>query len=318
MYNPLVSIIIPVFNGSNYLAEAIESAISQTYKNIEIIVINDGSNDNGASESIALSYSHKIKYYSKDNGGVSSALNLGIEKMSGEWFSWLSHDDMYVSNKVEIQINKLNEEINNLEDYHKCIIIGNTQFINKDSIKIPRYQKKLIKSFYSGLEMLLEVFSGYSIGGCTLLINRKIFDLVGNFNTELRYMQDTEMWYRCMLFGCKFFYVKEKIVLSRVHSTQITITSKNLGNKDSMIVGKWLSEKLINKYVKNKYLLLEYYYIALRRRAIVTVKLIENQLRIENKYNRRVMFKSILISAYANLRPTLVSIYYYLVNSRGK
>ena len=80
-FHPLVSIIIPVYNGANYMREAIDSALAQTYRNIEIIVVNDGSNDNGETERIALSYGDKIKYFHKENGGVSSALNLGIQNM---------------------------------------------------------------------------------------------------------------------------------------------------------------------------------------------------------------------------------------------
>ena len=98
---PKVSIIIPVYNGENYLAEAIESALAQSYDNLEVIVINDGSKDN--TEKIALSYGKKIKYFHKSNGGVSSALNLGIEKMTGDYFSWLSHDDLYYENKIDKQ-----------------------------------------------------------------------------------------------------------------------------------------------------------------------------------------------------------------------
>ena len=78
--NPKVSIIIPVYNGSNYLANAIDSALAQTYKNIEVIVVNDGSKDEGATERIALSYGDRIHYYAKSNGGVSSALNFGIPR----------------------------------------------------------------------------------------------------------------------------------------------------------------------------------------------------------------------------------------------
>ena len=77
-YNPLVSIIIPVYNGSDFIGKAIESAINQTYKNIEIIIVNDGSTDNGATKKVVVSYQHdlRIKYFEKENGGVSSALNL--------------------------------------------------------------------------------------------------------------------------------------------------------------------------------------------------------------------------------------------------
>ena len=107
--SPLVSIIIPVYNGSNYVKEAIDSALAQTYKNIEIIVVNDGSNDDGATEKIALSFGDKIRYFYKANGGISSALNYGIEKMQGEYFSWLSHDDKYTETKIEKQIALLKE-----------------------------------------------------------------------------------------------------------------------------------------------------------------------------------------------------------------
>lgn len=100
MYKPLVSIIIPVYNGSNYLEESINSALAQTYRNIEVIVVNDGSTDGGATERIALSYGDRIRYFYKENGGVSTALNLGLEKMKGEWFSWLSHDDLYLPEKL--------------------------------------------------------------------------------------------------------------------------------------------------------------------------------------------------------------------------
>jgi glycosyltransferase involved in cell wall biosynthesis len=112
MNNPLVSIVIPVYNGSNYLSEAIDSALSQTYKNIEIIVVNDGSNDNGKTRDIALSYGEKIRYFEKENGGVATALNLGIREMRGEYFSWLSHDDVYYPDKIETQVEYINKSEN--------------------------------------------------------------------------------------------------------------------------------------------------------------------------------------------------------------
>ena len=106
-FTPKVSIIIPVYNGSLYMREAINSALSQTYRNIEVIVVNDGSNDEGKTKDIALSYGGQIRYFEKENGGVSTALNLGIQNMSGEYFSWLSHDDKYLPDKVEKQIKTL-------------------------------------------------------------------------------------------------------------------------------------------------------------------------------------------------------------------
>ncbi len=90
---PKVSIIIPVYNGEKYVSLAIESALRQTYSNLEIIVVNDGSTDK--TDKICRSYGNKIRYIKKENGGVSTALNVGIDNMTGEYFSWLSHDDLY-------------------------------------------------------------------------------------------------------------------------------------------------------------------------------------------------------------------------------
>ena len=83
VFNPKVSIVIPVYNGSDYMAEAIDSALAQTYNNTEVIVVNDGSNDGGKTREIAFSYEDKIRYFEKENGGVASALNFGIKKMEG-------------------------------------------------------------------------------------------------------------------------------------------------------------------------------------------------------------------------------------------
>ncbi len=134
--SPLVSIIIPVYNGANYLSEAIDSALAQTYKNIEILVINDGSNDHGATEKIAKSYGDKIRYFSKENGGVATALNLGIKKMKGEYFSWLSHDDIYYPNKVAVQVEVMDGRndivlLSNWDDF--------TEGIKKETIKNEKF-----------------------------------------------------------------------------------------------------------------------------------------------------------------------------------
>ena len=104
MTAPLVSIVIPVYNGANFLREAIDSALAQTWPHCEILVVNDGSTDNGATEDISLSYRARIRYFRKENGGVASALNLGIREMRGDFFSWLSHDDVYLPDKCRNQV----------------------------------------------------------------------------------------------------------------------------------------------------------------------------------------------------------------------
>lgn len=179
---PKVSIIIPVYNGSNYLREAIESALSQTYRNYKIIVVNDGSTDNGATEEIALSYSDRIRYYRKENGGTSSALNFAIKRMEGEYFSWLSHDDLYYPDKIKRQI----EELNGLEDKN-TIIMTDIDGLNENYQKI--YQTNYIdhiKQFPLRGKLRLHPIVYNQTHGCTLLMPTVCFKEFGLFDEGQR------------------------------------------------------------------------------------------------------------------------------------
>lgn len=226
IYNPKVSIIIPVYNGANFLNSAIQSALNQTYKNKEIIVVNDGSKDDGETEKIALQYGEQIKYYSKSNGGVSSALNLALEKMTGEYFSWLSHDDLYYDDKLEKQIKYIEE--NNLQD-EKVVLFGDYSIINEDG-KFVTECKKDHKEIEEKPEYSL--LRGH-LNGITLLIPKKAFDEYGKFDESLRCTQDYEMWNR-MMKTYKFIHQNQTLSMTRVHSNQDTAVNPRVtteGNK---------------------------------------------------------------------------------------
>ncbi len=261
--NPLVSIIIPVYNGANYMKEAIDSALNQTYENIEVLVINDGSKDNGETEKIALSYGDKIRYFHKENGGVSSALNLGIREMKGEYFSWLSHDDVYFPEKVSSQIDVL-EKYGDANTVCYC----NSIHINKDSKKISKRKSRY--TFTCGQitdckQVLLNLFKYGSFNGCALLIPKNIFtdnDLY--FDESMRYSQDLLMWYRIFLKGYSLIYTDYVGVKNRIHDKQLTQTGKALFKKDSLTIGDILLDEIIEKSDKtNKFI---YYF--LRNNAI--------------------------------------------------
>jgi glycosyltransferase involved in cell wall biosynthesis len=218
---PLVSIVIPVYNGSNYLSEAIDSALVQTYENIEILVVNDGSDDQGATERIALSYGDKIRYFFKENGGVASALNYGIEQMRGEYFSWLSHDDLYNDNKVSYEIGI----ITSLED-KTTFLAGGYTVVNKTGKRM--YDVNLFNQ-YSHEELsrpLFAVFRG-GINGCATLIHKSHFERVGVFNCSLPTTQDYDLWFR-MLRGQKIYYYNACNVKSRTHEDQESRKAVNI------------------------------------------------------------------------------------------
>lgn len=192
LFNPKVSIIIPVYNGSNYLREAIDSALKQTYKNLEIIVVNDGSCDEGKTEAIALSYGDKIRYFSKPNGGTSTALNLGIRNMKGEYFSWLSHDDMYYENKISRQIEEL-AKLDNKETIMMSDLDGIDE--NYNNIYITNYINH-IRAYPPRESSMLHPIVYNQTHGCTLLIPKSCFDTVGMFDEEQLVAQDFEFFYR--------------------------------------------------------------------------------------------------------------------------
>lgn len=232
-YNPKISIIIPAYNASNFLTEAIDCALNQTYKNIEVIVVNDGSKDNGKTEKIAKSYGDKIRYFYKENGGSSSALNYGIKNMTGEWFSWLSHDDLYTKDKLYKQVELLNELYNSTSNIEDNVIIAEAEFINSNGkvIKKPRRKKirnteKFVKEHFEENEYFFVNFAKYNFHGCAFLIHKKIFDKVGVFDEKLRLLNDVEMFFRIYTANTKIHYIPKVLVQGRVHAAQV---SKSIG-----------------------------------------------------------------------------------------
>ena len=210
-FNPLVSIVIPVYNGSNYMRKAIDSALAQTYTNIEVIVVNDGSTDN--TDEIARSYGDKIRYFSKENGGVSTALNLAIENMNGEYFSWLSHDDVYLPEKIESQINILK----NLDD-KTTVIYSGYKYIdeNNNVLDEVKFEKRFA---LADLNKPLFPLFHMQLSGCTLLIHISHFQRVGGFDTSLRTTQDYDLWFRILRNGTIHYDINCN-TLTRLHREQ--------------------------------------------------------------------------------------------------
>ncbi len=257
-FHPKVSIVIPVYNGSNYLEEAIDSALSQTYDNVEVIVVNDGSNDNGKTDKICKSYGDKIRYFVKENGGVATALNKGIEEMRGEYFSWLSHDDIYYPNKVEEQVKCLNELTNK-----NTIIYSGIEIIDASGrhIESINYSKKYREE---DLNKSLFPFLHLALNGCAMLISKHLFSKVGVFDQDRPTVQDYDLWFR-LLRNNEIKHVGKILVKSRSHSKQ---ESKELlkehvdeCNEFWLNIFSEIKESEINLLYKSK----KYFYIDLYR-----------------------------------------------------
>lgn len=220
MKSPKVSIVIPVYNGEEYVKEAIDSALNQTYKNIEIIVVNDGSKDN--TEKICKSYGNKIKYLSKENGGVSTALNLAIKNMSGEYFSWLSHDDRYYKEKIEEEIKYVGK---------KKLVISDYDLMDKDS-KV--YNRVILSHNKIVKHQELALLNGM-VNGITMLIPKEAFDECGLFDEKQRCTQDYDLWFKMLLKGYEFVHVEKVLATTRIHNLQTGNTSPKMLSEGNIL-----------------------------------------------------------------------------------
>lgn len=298
--NPKVSIIIPVYNGSNYIQKAIDSALAQTYDNMEVIVVNDGSTDN--TSQIVKAYGGKVRYYEKENGGVSTALNLGIKKMSGDYFSWLSHDDEYKPEKIASQI-----ELLALKKFGKRIALCDTEFIDKDSKHLDKVWGTPCSGDYTP-EQALQLLIKKSFSGTALLIPREAFLECGNFNTSLRYIQDTDLWRRFFLNGFSLTVDKTIYTRSRLHDAQQTNRQIKLFIQEMELISTPFFDSL---YQKKYYTEAELFLHSLEKYGIWnSVNSIKGVLRSNHQLTVKIKIKSMIYSFYGKIRPYIRAVYY--------
>lgn len=179
--NILVSVIIPMYNSEKTIEKTINSVINQDYKNLEIIVIDDGSKDKSYEIVSNLSKLHKIKLIKQENKGPSSARNLGIKNSKGEFIAFLDSDDCWIKNKISKQlkifldIKKIGIVATRTEDKSYC-----------SKIEIINYRKFLFS------------IKGFNINTPTVMIPKKIIKEVGYFDENMKYSEDAEYWFRIL------------------------------------------------------------------------------------------------------------------------
>lgn len=223
---PKVSICMPVYNGGNYFRKALESALAQDYPDIEIVVVNDGSNDGGATEAIALEYGGRIRYFGQDNKGVAGALNTALKHATGDYFAWLSHDDIHLSHKTSAQIRYLEA----LGRPHACLFSDYDLIDPADElITTVRFPVERVRQ-----TPRLPLMNGW-INGCSLLIPMDLMRAFGPFDERLRYTQDYDLWSR-ILGEHEFFHQPEVLIRYRIHPEQDTQKQKVAPESDPLWV----------------------------------------------------------------------------------
>lgn len=205
---PMVSVIIPVFNGMNYISSAIQSVLNQSFADLELLVIDDGSTDGLGNflESIA---DDRLRYIRQPcNFGAPAALNRGILESRGNFICWLSHDDLFLREKIEHQIRFLNEHL----EFGVCYT--DNEIIGADDEVISVFQSR----WYPKEEMPWRILTeGNFINGSTVMIRRECFDQAGLFDEGMKFVADGDMWFR-MFRHSAFGHLAEVQAKYRWHS----------------------------------------------------------------------------------------------------
>ena len=213
--NDKVSVVIPVFNSEKFLRESIESILNQTYKNIEIISIDDGSTDN--SLDILEQYSNKITVIAQQNQGLSACLNTAIKKINGQWFKWFSPDDVLYPNTIEILLNEIKKLPKN------TIVYSNWELIDEKNKLVGKFSE----SDYNDLdnfEFNVRLLDGQQINVNTTLIPTSIFEK-GCLMQELKdpVAVDYDFFLRAgVLYGIHFHLIPQYLLRYRIHSSQLS------------------------------------------------------------------------------------------------
>jgi glycosyltransferase involved in cell wall biosynthesis len=200
--NPLISVIIPVYNAERYLAEAIDSVQKQAYFPIEIIVIDDCSVDNSAK--VAKSY-QTVMYFFQSKCGLSAALNKGLGIASGKFIAFLDADDIWEDNKLSIQMEALRKEpsLDGVFGHHQ-------QFISRGN-SLRTMDQRILPAPFKG----------------ALLIRRESFFRVGLFDTSLT-LGDFIDWYkRAMEAGLKFLMLPDVVLKRRIHDDNSSVRDRH-------------------------------------------------------------------------------------------
>ncbi|MFA5038109.1 MAG: glycosyltransferase [Candidatus Omnitrophota bacterium] len=206
----VVDIIIPVFNGSKYIAEAVESALGQTYIEKEIFVVDDGSTDN--TKQVLSKYEDKIRYIYQENRGVAAARNAGIQAGNGEYIAFLDSDDIWFPDKLEKQIAVL--EKNQLAGFVYC----DNYFVDGERRQLEEYYYKvLLKRGH----IVSDLFWSYFIMTPSLVMRRACLNKIGYFNERLKVSEEYDFFLR-LAFWFEAEVVKEKLWERRVYENSLS------------------------------------------------------------------------------------------------
>jgi glycosyltransferase involved in cell wall biosynthesis len=228
--NPLVSVLIPCYNREKLVKDSIDSALKQTYQNIEVIVVNDGSTDNTLS--VIKSYGDRIKYIDASNQGACAARNTALKLCQGEFVQFLDSDDILDHSKVEKQLPIL---LGDLADISFC----QADYFNECGPLISNHP-----GYPPPKGDHLDYILSYNYATTLPLHKKRWLELIGGFRENLKRAQDTDLHIRLVSRGARIHVMPDRLVHIRLHDGPRISAQKS--SADHML------KILLNAYYENK------------------------------------------------------------------
>ena len=213
---PLISVIIPTYNNANFILNAINSVLNQTFKNIEIIIIDDGSTDNTKTLLENLIQLGKIKYYFQENKGLAAARNTGLRHSTGKFLKFLDADDILYPQQLDLQANHLinkEETVLSVTDYE-------LEFESKN--------KKNIKIIFGKSPFLARFIEGNPCPVHVILVSRLFVLEAGGFFEGLRSHEDSDLWIRLILMGATFEHIDYIGCSYKIHNASLSANHQKM------------------------------------------------------------------------------------------
>ena len=247
---PLISILIPLYNNVKFIEEAIDSAFSQTYPNIEVLVLDDGSTDGSKERVEKLAQKYKnLSHLSRENKGVCASLNELLALSNGEYVRIIGSDDVLTKDSVELLYNHISK------DDSVGLVSGLSIIINQKGQKVEQKNDDKTGGFKDIL--FKKMIRRNCICSPSILFRKSIIEKVGLFDEKLR-LEDWDYWLRILNAGFKIHEIQRNVIQYRVHETN---TSKNLMlmlESTALTLKKWKHipnyEKSVNAFCKHEIL----------------------------------------------------------------
>lgn len=281
---PKVSVIIPTYNLANYICESIDSVLSQTYKDFEIIVVDDGSIDN--TRDVLAKYNGIIRYFYQENKGISAAINRGVKEYKGDYIAYLGVDDIWLPDHLNLQVNILdtNPEVamtfSDAESFDEKGVIRVSFRSSEPPCLLPdknSLQYKIANTRLNDCSQFKgNFYKDFLIGNCavssSVLMRRKCFEEIGNFDVNLPMNQDYDLWIRIAK-RYSLFYLNKVTVRYRVRDDSASgsreIRAYRYREHDAVMLKKHLNDSpdeykaLIRKRISECYRITAWWYLTL-------------------------------------------------------